>query len=146
MLVEIKVPTPGESITEVEIGKWLVSDDDFVEKGQEVAEIESDKATLTLSAAENGQIKILVQEGERVAVGAVACIINTDSVSESKPVKEVIASELFAKSTEVAEKKSDIVPAADDHMKSEESKIKITSVARKMMEEHQLSIDDVLTA
>lgn len=144
MLVEIKVPTPGESITEVEIGKWLVSDDDFVEKGQEVAEIESDKATLTLSAAENGQIKILVQEGERVAVGAVACTINTDSVSESKPVKEVIASELFAKSTEVAKKKSDIVPAADDHMKSEESKIKITSVARKMMEEHQLSIDDVL--
>lgn len=144
MIIEIKVPTPGESITEVEIGKWLVSDGDFVEKGQEVAEIESDKATLTLSAAENGQIKILVQEGERVAVGAVACAINTDSVSESKPAKEVIASELFAKSTETVEKKVDAIPIADYHEKSEESKIKITSVARKMMEDHHLSIDDVL--
>lgn len=144
MLVEIKVPTPGESITEVEIGKWLVSDGDFVEKGQEVAEIESDKATLTLSAAENGQIKILVQEGERVAVGAVACTINTDSVSESKPAKEVIASELFAKSTETVEKKVDAIQIADEQEKSEESKIKITSVARKMMEEYHLSIDDVL--
>ena len=77
MLVEIKVPTPGESITEVELGKWLVADGDLVEKGQEVAEVESDKATLTLSATENGQIKINFQEGERVAVGAIACTIDT---------------------------------------------------------------------
>lgn len=144
MLVEIKVPTPGESITEVEIGKWLVADGDFVEKGQEVAEIESDKATLTLSAAENGQIKIFVQEGERVAVGAVACTINTDSISDSKPVKEVIASELFAEPKKDISKSPEQVVVAIHQEKNDESKIKITSVARKMMEEFHLSIDDVL--
>ena len=72
MIIEIKIPTPGESITEVELGKWNVTDGDLVDKDQELGEIESDKATLTISAAESGKIKILVSEGSRVAVGSVA--------------------------------------------------------------------------
>ena len=59
MIIEIKVPSPGESITEVEIANWLVSDGDFVEKDQEICEIDSDKATLTVSADESGVIKLI---------------------------------------------------------------------------------------
>ena len=59
MILEIKVPSPGESITEVEISNWLVSDGEYVEKDQEICEIDSDKATLTVSAEDSGQIKLL---------------------------------------------------------------------------------------
>jgi 2-oxoglutarate dehydrogenase E2 component (dihydrolipoamide succinyltransferase) len=143
MLIEIKVPTPGESITEVEIGKWLVTDGDFVEKGQEIAEIESDKATLTLTAAENGQVKILVQEGDRVAVGTVACTIDTSVVAENNPAKETISSNLFAEPKEVIpapEKKN--LPKITEQ--AEDPKVKVTLVAQKMMEENNLSVEDVL--
>ena len=143
MLIEIKVPTPGESITEVEIGKWLVTDGDFVEKGQEIAEIESDKATLTLTAAENGVVKIMVLEGDRVAVGTVACTIDTSVVAENKPAKETISSNLFAEPKEVvaaSESKSE----AKITTHTEESKVKVTLVAQKMMEENNLSVEDVL--
>ncbi len=145
MLIEIKVPTPGESITEVELGKWLVADGDLVEKDQEVAEIESDKATLTLSAAESGQIKILVPEGDRVAVGAIACTIDTSVAVETKPAKEPLASELFAEPKEavVSELEKKSIPKAS--VKSEESNIKVTPVAREMMEEYHLSMDEVLS-
>jgi len=145
MLIEIKVPTPGESITEVELGKWLVADGEFVEKDQEVAEIESDKATLTLSATESGQIKILIPEGEWVAVGAIACTINTDEAVENKPEKEVIASELFAEPQEAVVLEPEKKSIPDAPVNSEESNIKVTPVAREMMEEYNLSMDDVLT-
>ena len=144
MLIEIKVPTPGESVTEVELGKWLVADGDLVEKDQEVAEIESDKATLTLSAPESGQIKVLVSEGERVAVGAVACTIDTVVAVENKATKEPIASELFAEpiETTVSELEKKVEPKAP--FKPEESNIKVTPVAREIMEEYNLSMEDVL--
>ena len=146
MLIEIKVPTPGESITEVELAKWFVADGDLVEKDQELAEIESDKATLTLSASEGGQIKILVPEGERVAVGAIACTIDSVVSSGKKPEKEPIASELFAEpQAAVAEKSEPVNVAAEPVKKEEETNVKVTSVARKMMEEHQLSMEDVLS-
>lgn len=145
MLIEIKVPTPGESITEVEIGKWLVADGDLVEKDQEVAEIESDKATLTLSATESGQIKIHIPEGERVAVGAIACSINTSVAVENKSEKEPLASELFAEPLEatVSEPEKKSIPV--ESVKPEESNIKVTPVAREMMEEYHLSMEDVLS-
>ncbi len=83
MIVEMKVPSPGESITEVEIATWLVADGDVVEKDQELCEIDSDKATLTLNAEESGRIKILVDEGEEVAVGAVVCTIDQSAAGEA---------------------------------------------------------------
>lgn len=145
MIIEIKVPTPGESITEVEIGKWNVADGDRIMKNQEIGEIESDKATLTLSATESGQIKILVQEGERVAVGAVACTIDTSVAVGNKQEKEPLASELFPESQGliIPEPENKSIPKTTE--KPEESNIKVTLVARKMMEEYHLSMEEVLS-
>jgi 2-oxoglutarate dehydrogenase E2 component (dihydrolipoamide succinyltransferase) len=87
MIVEINVPSPGESITEVEIANWLVADGDIVEKDQELCEIDSDKATLTVNAEEGGQIKILAEDGEEVAVGSVICTIDTSAAGEPSAPK-----------------------------------------------------------
>ena len=87
MVIEKKVPSPGESINEVEIANWLVSDGDYVEKDQEICEIDSDKATLTISAEDSGAIKILKESEITIAVGEVICTIDTSKKS-SKPKKE----------------------------------------------------------
>ena len=84
MLLEMKVPSPGESISEVEIATWLVEDGEYVEKDQEIAEVDSDKATLALPAEVSGAIKIVVEEGETVAVGDIVCIIDTSVKGEAK--------------------------------------------------------------
>ncbi len=77
MILEMKVPSPGESISEVEIAQWLVSDGDYVEKDQTIAEVDSDKATLDLPAEESGIITLKASEGDTVAVGDVVCNIDT---------------------------------------------------------------------
>ena len=79
MALEMKVPSPGESITEVEIAQWLVEDGDYVEKDQAIAEVDSDKATLELPAEASGIITLKAEEGDAVAVGAVVCLIDTDA-------------------------------------------------------------------
>lgn len=79
----MKVPSPGESISEVEIAEWLVSDGDYVEKDQTIAEVDSDKATLELPAEESGIITLKAEEGDAIAVGAVVCHIDT---AAAKPV------------------------------------------------------------
>lgn len=81
-VLEMKVPSPGESITEVEIAAWLVEDGDYVEKDQPIAEVDSDKATLELPAEESGIITLKAEEGDAVAVGEVVCLIDT---SAAKP-------------------------------------------------------------
>jgi 2-oxoglutarate dehydrogenase E2 component (dihydrolipoamide succinyltransferase) len=81
-VLEMKVPSPGESITEVEIATWLVEDGDYVEKDQPIAEVDSDKATLELPAEESGIITLKAEEGDAVEVGAVVCLIDT---SAAKP-------------------------------------------------------------
>ena len=81
-MLEMKVPSPGESITEVEIASWLVSDGDWVEKDQTIAEVDSDKATLELPAEESGIITLKAEEGDTVEVGQVVCLIDT---SAAKP-------------------------------------------------------------
>ncbi|MEL7586286.1 MAG: 2-oxoglutarate dehydrogenase complex dihydrolipoyllysine-residue succinyltransferase [Prolixibacteraceae bacterium] len=149
MIVEIKVPTPGESITEVELGKWLVEDGEIVDKDQEVAEIESDKATLTLTAPESGKVKFQVNEGDTVAVGAVACTIDTEAAGViSKPAedpgREKVAS--VGKSEKQEEKKPQELTVENKEEKGQEEhrKIKVTAVAEKMMEENDLSVDDIV--
>ncbi len=77
MILEMKVPSPGESITEVEIAEWLVEDGDYVEKDQAIAEVDSDKATLELPAEDSGIITLKAEVGDAVAVGAVVCLIDT---------------------------------------------------------------------
>lgn len=97
MILEMKVPSPGESITEVEIATWLVSDGDYVEKDQVIAEVDSDKATLELPAEESGIITLKAEEGDAVDVGQVVCLIDTSATNENKPevineniIKEVL--------------------------------------------------------
>ncbi|WP_298314080.1 2-oxoglutarate dehydrogenase complex dihydrolipoyllysine-residue succinyltransferase [uncultured Aquimarina sp.] len=93
MALEMKVPSPGESITEVEIAQWLVEDGDYVEKDQAIAEVDSDKATLELPAEASGIITLKAEEGDAVAVGEVVCLIDTDAAkpdgNTSEPAKEV---------------------------------------------------------
>ena len=98
MILEMKVPSPGESITEVEIAEWLVQDGDYVEKDQAIAEVDSDKATLELPAEVSGTITLKAEEGDAVAVGSVVCLIDTmaskpegspDSVTSETPAPVV---------------------------------------------------------
>jgi len=84
MVLEMKVPSPGESITEVEIATWLVKDGDYVKKDQAIAEVDSDKATLELPAEASGVITLKAQEGDSVAVGQVVCLIDTDAVAPAE--------------------------------------------------------------
>tara|TARA_B100001939_G_scaffold321623_1_gene311368 strand:- start:1287 stop:2516 length:1230 start_codon:yes stop_codon:yes gene_type:complete len=89
MILEMKVPSPGESISEVEIAQWLVSDGDYVEKDQTIAEVDSDKATLDLPAEESGVITLKANEGDVVPVGNVVCHIDTSVKKSVKKHTEV---------------------------------------------------------
>ena len=151
MIIEIKVPTPGESITEVELGRWLVEDGAVVDKDDEIAEIESDKATLTLVADEAGKVSFKAQEGDTLEVGSIACIIDTSvqpEASDSEPKTEEQASE---KKQEPESKTKESAKSQAEEKKEKPEKdgdsthVKITSVAKKMMEENNLSVDDILS-
>ena len=129
MLLKMKVPSPGESISEVEIAEWLVEDGEYVEKDQSIAEIDSDKATLELPAEESGTIKIIVGDGETVAVGEVVCIIDTSVKGESnlKQIKEEVVD------TAKSSKKSSV----------DLSGAKATPLASAIISEHDISTMDV---
>ena len=145
-IIEVKIPSPGESITHVEIYKWLVADGDIVKRDTEIAEIESEKATLTLVADDSGKISIKVAEGDSVEVGAVACTIDTsvapkEEEAPAQPVeekKEVEKEEVVEPKKEV---KTESIPQKSD---SEYDKVKTTPVAQLLMEEYNLSIEDVV--
>ena len=106
-VLEMKVPSPGESISEVEIAAWMVADGDYVEKDQAIAEVDSDKATLELPAEESGIITLKAEEGEVVKVGQVVCLIDT---SAAKPEGHASAAPEAKEEEKVAEKPA---PAAD---------------------------------
>lgn len=146
MIIEIKVPSPGESITEVEIGNWLVEDGATVNKDQEIAEVESDKATLTIVAEADGRIRILAPEGQSVAVGSVVCTIDTSVVPGSK------TTDIPAEKTAIQTQEKAVQPIQENtvgetagKMPQESDRIKITAVAREMMKEHGLSVEDVIS-
>ncbi|WP_299223117.1 2-oxoglutarate dehydrogenase complex dihydrolipoyllysine-residue succinyltransferase [uncultured Aquimarina sp.] len=111
MALEMKVPSPGESITEVEIAQWLVEDGDYVEKDQAIAEVDSDKATLELPAEASGIITLKAEEGDAVAVGEVVCLIDTDAAKPdgdtSAPAKEVKKEEAPAPAAPVTPTKTE---------------------------------------
>jgi 2-oxoglutarate dehydrogenase E2 component (dihydrolipoamide succinyltransferase) len=109
MILEMKVPSPGESIKEVEIATWLVKDGDYVEKDQAIAEVDSDKATLELPAEMSGIITLKAEEGDAVAVGAVVCLIDTDGV---KPAGDAPAAEAPKAEAPKAEVKAEAPKAA----------------------------------
>jgi 2-oxoglutarate dehydrogenase E2 component (dihydrolipoamide succinyltransferase) len=147
MILEIKIPSPGESITEVEIGKWVVEDGAFVNKDQEIAEIESDKATLSLSATASGKLKILLKEGERVAVGSIACVIDTDENIQLTEDASILLNRDGGSKIEVVIKTAAPISTAqpvEGTDKSNNGLIKLTPAARAVMEEQGLSMDDLL--
>ena len=129
MLLEMLVPSPGESISEVEIAEWLVEDGDYVEKDQAIAEIDSDKATLELPAEKSGKIKIVVAEGETVAVGDVVCLIDTNEVQAEKSSKE---------KTEKATNSKELSVDQNNH-----KKVKLTPLADAIIKKNNLKLDDV---
>lgn len=150
MIIEIKVPSPGESISEVQLAGWLVSDGDFVEKDKEIAEVDSDKATLSLVAQESGVIKLLAAEGDTLKVGALVATIDTAGVGiASVDITPAEKTDEKAKVTE-AEVKVEAKPAAiaavpviAHQVEGAEAGIHITPLARKIMQEKQLTEKDV---
>ena len=135
MILEMKVPSPGESITEVEIATWLVQDGDYVEKDQAIAEVDSDKATLELPAEESGIITLKAEEGDAVAVGAVVCLIDT---SAAKP-----AGDAPAKPEVKVEEKKEAPKAAPVAEKTYASQTP-SPAARKILDEKNIQPSDIV--
>jgi 2-oxoglutarate dehydrogenase E2 component (dihydrolipoamide succinyltransferase) len=157
MIIEIKVPSPGESISEVQLASWLVSNGAFVERDTDIAEIDSDKATLTINAPESGVISIEVQAGESVEVGAVIARIDTSAAAEKgseptedtkkdstkkeeKPEQKPVEAEPIQEKVKPAESKT---IAAEKSSLPENIQVNISPLARKLMQENKLEADEV---
>ena len=146
MVIEIKIPSPGESITEVEIANWLVDDGAVVEKDQEIAEVESDKATLPLLASESGKVKILAEAHTPIKVGSVACTIDSEATTvTTRESAEAIAKGVKAPPTST-QPEATIRLVGDKALptSSLNEKVKISPLAKKIIEEEGLSVDDII--
>ena len=136
-ILEMKVPSPGESISEVEIAAWLVEDGDYVEKDQAIAEVDSDKATLELPAEESGIITLKAEEGDAVAVGAVVCHIDMSAEKpagfESAGTVETPVPVVEAKKEEVKVVVPNVAPVKSDSYASGHPSV----AAKKKMDEKE---------
>ncbi|MBL0105031.1 MAG: 2-oxoglutarate dehydrogenase complex dihydrolipoyllysine-residue succinyltransferase [Bacteroidetes bacterium] len=141
-IIEMKVPSPGESITEVQISRWLKKDGDYVEKDEELCEIDSDKATLTLNAEASGAIKILAKEGETIAVGTVVCSIDTDAKGEKAAPAVAAAPAKKEESKPAAKSAATVVTAAPPVEKNYAEGIPSVA-AEKLMRERGLTAEQV---
>lgn len=155
MIIEVKVPSPGESISEVQLATWLVKDGEFVEKDVEIAEIDSDKATLTINAAESGVIKLLAEAGDTLKVGSVVARIDssavrpegslahtpaqTDSPALEKP-KEQPVQKSEEKASPVASGQAE---ASMPEKNTEAANMHISPLARRIMHEKNVSAKDI---
>ena len=132
MVHEMKIPSPGESITEVEISQWLVSDGDIVSKDQTIAELDSDKATLDLPAETAGKISLKAEEGDTISVGEVVCVIDTSFALEESLDK-----------ANKKESPSNVVK--EDIIKSSSEKVTATPLAKKIAEETGVNLNQIST-
>jgi len=135
MILEMKVPSPGESISEVEIAQWLVKDGDYVQKDQTIAEVDSDKATLDLPAEESGVISLKADEGDAVLVGEVVCLIDTSAKAPKD--SEIVVKE----NIEIIEK-----PVVQEEIKEEENSFASgtpSPAAAKILDEKKISLSSV---
>jgi 2-oxoglutarate dehydrogenase E2 component (dihydrolipoamide succinyltransferase) len=142
-ILEMKVPSPGESISEVEIADWLVSDGDYVEKDQAIAEVDSDKATLELPAEEAGIITLKAEAGDTVDVGAVVCLIDTDAKA---PAKAKATAPAAAEAPKVAAPKAEAAPVptpAPAAQKESYAKGHPSPAAAKLMTENGVKTNQV---
>ncbi|MFM1754478.1 MAG: Dihydrolipoyllysine-residue succinyltransferase component of 2-oxoglutarate dehydrogenase complex [Bacteroidota bacterium] len=139
MILEMKVPSPGESIKEVEIATWLVKDGDYVEKDQAIAEVDSDKATLELPAEASGVITLKAEEGDAVAVGAVVCLIDTAAAKPSGSAPAPVAEAPKAEAPKVEEKKVEAPAPAATYAAQAPS-----PAARKILDEKNIQPSDIV--
>lgn len=136
MIIEIKIPSPGESITEVQIASWMVESGAIVAKNQEIAEVESDKATLPLIAEEGGKIFMSAEAGDTVKVGSVVCTIDTSFAGEAAaPVAKAENQEALKAAT---------APALVSTDKKEYSEVKVSPLAQKLMEENHVDVEQII--
>ena len=135
MILEMKVPSPGESITEVEIAQWLVSDGDYVEKDQAIAEVDSDKATLELPAEISGTITLKAEEGDAVQVGAVVCLIDSEGNANASMTKDNKSDKIKAESPKIDLQTPIVESSYAAHSPS--------PAAKKIMNEKGISINEV---
>ena len=146
-ILEMKVPSPGESISEVEIAEWLVEDGDYVEKDQAIAEVDSDKATLELPAEEAGIITLKAEEGDAVAVGAVVCLIDMDAEKpanfESKSSDAVAVPVVETKKEEVKAVASTPNPGPVSKKSDSYASGHPSVAAKKKMDENNISSNQV---
>lgn len=139
MIIEIKVPSPGESITEVQLASWLVAEGDHVEKDDEIAEIDSDKATLTISAEESGKISFKAAEGDTLEIDAVIATIDTEASGKKKTGKK----QAPLQTGKVAEEKSPAEEKPSSPKKDKEEAVReerqkllsMSPLAKKLLEE-----------
>lgn len=134
MILEMKVPSPGESINEVEIAQWLVSNGDYVEKDQAIAEVDSDKATLELPAEVSGTITLKAEEGDAVSVGAIVCLINTDG-KDNKTNDKI---ESFEKNLETEKEKNEATSIPNNYAAQTPS-----PAAKKIIDERGINSSDI---
>ena len=127
----MKIPSPGESITEVEISQWLVKDGDVVRKDQTIAELDSDKDTLDLPAEESGKITLKAQEGDSMSVGDVVCLIDT-----SESITEIETNETESNIESIKEEKTQITQSEN---------ISVTPLARNIASEKGIDLNEIKT-
>jgi 2-oxoglutarate dehydrogenase E2 component (dihydrolipoamide succinyltransferase) len=144
MILEMKVPSPGESIKEVEIATWLVKDGDYVEKDQAVAEVDSDKATLELPAEASGIITLKAEEGDAVAVGAVVCLIDTSATRPSGDAPKTEAKAAEPKAEEKAEEKKVEAPKAVPVAEKTYATQAPSPAAKKILNEKNIQPTDIV--
>jgi len=147
MKVEIIVPSPGESINEVQIATWLVENGEYVERDQDIVEVDSDKATLSIPATESGKIELKIEEGETIDVGTVIAIVDTSV--KGTPKKKKVEKEETAELTKPSgqdEKKEDEVPSSLGRGEKESNKYDLTlsPLARKLMDQENISEDELV--
>jgi 2-oxoglutarate dehydrogenase E2 component (dihydrolipoamide succinyltransferase) len=139
MALEMKVPSPGESITEVEIAQWLVADGDYVEKDQAIAEVDSDKATLELPAEESGIITLKAEEGDLVKVGAVVCLIDTDAKKPEGFEAKAAPEEKVEEKAEVAAAPKKEEATAPNPAPATKTDVKATPLAKEMISANNIN-------
>jgi 2-oxoglutarate dehydrogenase E2 component (dihydrolipoamide succinyltransferase) len=140
MILEMKVPSPGESIKEVEIATWLVKDGDYVEKDQAIAEVDSDKATLELPAEASGIITLKAEEGDAVAVGAVVCLIDTAATRPTSQSSNVESPKIEEKKAEVKVEALKVAPVVEKTYAAQTP----SPAAKKILDEKSIQPSDII--
>lgn len=158
MMIDIKVPEAGESITQVELAKWLVEEGEYVEKDQEIAEIDSDKATLTINADDSGTIKIIIEEGTTIEPGKVVGQIDTSAkkpqkdTGKQKSAKTADKTEEFKKEPqestpenipEETEKPAKELEAKQTGSSKEIAEVTLSPQAKKLLDEWDINVEKI---